>query len=102
MRFAHDCPRSLSWRRVRFVASAAAILLCLVAGVAQAQPAFSESFFIAPAEGRGEEASAVNSCGQTFRQPLLQSGAFIERQTVTGDGVTSMISSRLRLVRSVP
>ena len=58
-----------------------AACLCLPTATTLAQPAFSESFFIAPGEGDGESAQAVETCAQTFRQPVLQSGAFIERQT---------------------
>jgi len=48
---------------------------------AHAQPSFSESFYIAPGEGGDDEARAIDTCGRSFRQPLLQSGAFVERQT---------------------
>ena len=71
----------LSVSPARHVLLILAACLCLFSTAAPAQPAFSESFFIAPGESDGESLQAVETCGQTFRQPLLQSGAFIERQT---------------------
>ena len=81
MRFRTRHRRSRLTLTIGSLALAGMTWLCLGIPVVAAQPAFTESFFIAPGEGDGDSAQAVETCGQTFRQPLLQSGAFIERQT---------------------
>ena len=79
-------PRRL-WVRSSFVLSAVvagALVSCLlVTSQAVAQPAFTESFFMAPAAADLPDGSrdAFEACVQGFRGQLTRSAAFVERQS---------------------
>ena len=65
-----------------FLISVFLISLSSLAVAQEAPPVFTESFYLMPIDPEIALATTLQSCSQSFARPLMNSGIFIERNTV--------------------